>query len=157
MVGKEGQKAQHPSEPSPARRCESETEAIDGGKPGMSLDEHDSAEKLNQLLAKLRELDLETHTRLWVLCGEVEVSGEYELSPPCYLWYWALQGVIQEAIVSRKWRIGAVLAYDEDDDVPGWVIDVWPSHKICRTGRAETPAEALLAAYIQALEAEAAR
>lgn len=114
----------------------------------MSIDEHDSAEKLNQLLAKLRELDPDTWRKLEEMSGRVDV--EYE--------DYCIFGIIQEAIKAKfggRFTLnGASIqmkfyeAFIEYDDVD--CIGYYE-------GNGGTPAEALLAAYVQALEAEASK
>lgn len=110
-------------------------------------------EKIEELLAKLKELDPETWN-----------CYQHRLAPlrdtPCdarrgkIITLAILQGVILDAITSpkRKWRIGTAVSYPEDYPTH-WQIDVWLDHDHCYWGSGKSYAEALLAAYILALEA----
>ncbi len=99
--------------------------------------------EIDGLLEKFKEMDPETWSRVDKMLGLVV----YPRSP---LGHYIIQGVIQEAIAARGW--GLTVEYPAHQ----WGAEIRFSH----TGRirnADTPAEAILAAYIQALEAEASK
>lgn len=100
--------------------------------------------KIDELLGKLRGLDPETWSRVDKVLGLVV----YPRSP---LGHYIIQGVIQDAIAAHSgWSI------DFDGPHP-WAINLWRcqiSFGDFRTAWGGTPAEAILAAYVAALEAE---
>lgn len=98
--------------------------------------------EIDGLLEKLKEMDPETFGYFVAAVKRVDMKDKRVL--------WALQGVIQDAIAARGW--GLTVEYPAHQ----WGAEIRFSH----TGRirnADTPAEAILAAYIQALEAEASK
>ena len=104
--------------------------------------------EIEELLAKLKELDPETWSRVDKVLGLVV----YPRSP---LGHYIIQGVIQEAIAARGWGISdmeitfaaSILLPDDE------MYDFWDGLQL-EWCRADAPAEAILAAYIAALEAE---
>lgn len=100
--------------------------------------------EIEELLDRLKELDPETWSRVDKVLGLV-------VHPRSPLGHYIIQGVLQEAIAARGWT---------------WQVQIWNTNNlkfhiayVVGGGRqtesqAETPAEALLQAYIAALEGE---
>ena len=133
--------------------------------------ETDLSDRLDELLEKLRRLDRETwdvlddevrhygvngiNAIIWRNFGDRQNSTPEEIRDEKRILR-ILQGVILDVISSpkRKWRIGTAVSYPEDDPIH-WQIDFWPDYEHCYWGAGATFAEALLAAYVAVLEAEA--
>jgi hypothetical protein len=116
--------------------------------------------KIPELLAQLKELDPETYRDFREICAMTAFDSsdldDPNITTPVY--GWCLQGVIQDAIAARGWFFS--LTYSSADKKSDVIIrergfaegrEIWLllSH-ICTKGHAE----ALLAAYIAAREAE---
>ena len=109
--------------------------------------------KIEELLAELKELDHETWDRLDYNV-QIQERNWSNIGNPRLLWL--MQGVIQEAATARGWR---ATAGTPDDYLDGTIdavarISWWDGD--VRRGVVEfapTSAEALLRAYIAALDA----
>lgn len=110
--------------------------------------------KIDGLLEKLRTLDHDAYMAWCVLFQEI-----YDIDYDCIEWdsfagaIYLLQGVIQDAIVARGW---GCYQYHYDRETPGKLEFVYIS-VVGSNGEGDSPAEALLTAFVAALEAEAAR
>ena len=101
--------------------------------------------RIDELLGKLRKLDPATRER-------IRENDHYQRDDPT--WLWMIQGVIQDAIAARGWdfQVGQFQA------IPLASAMIWIASDEDGIGRrGGTAADALLAAYVAALEAEAAR
>jgi len=96
-------------------------------------------DRIDELLEKLEKLDPETWDALEHALYWTEI--EYE--------EYVIQGVIQDAIVARGW---GCYQYHYDRRAPK---KEYAYIRGGAEGEGETPVEALLAAYVAALEAEA--
>ena len=129
-------------------------------------------ESMSELLAKLKELDPETWRDFKVICN-MTAFDDSPLDDPNIdtpVFGWSLQGVIQEAIAARGWGFYVFTECDNwwdaesisdmeitfaasillpDDEM----YDFWDGLQL-EWCRGDTPTEALLKAYIAALEAE---
>ena len=120
-------------------------------------------ESMSELLAKLKELDPETWSRVDKVLGLVV----YPRSP---LGHYIIQGVIQDAIAARGWGFYVSTECDnwwEAENISDMEItfaasillpddemyDFWDGLQL-EWCRGDSPAEALLRAYNAALEAE---
>lgn len=104
-------------------------------------------ESMSELLAKLKELDPETWSRVDKVLGLVV----YPRSP---LGHYIIQGVIQEAIAADDRFLFFEVRYTSYFDVKYEATIFWDgTGSISQDGYGETAAEAILAAYIAALEA----
>lgn len=114
--------------------------------------------EIDGLLEKFKEMDPETWSRVDKVLGLVV----YPRSP---LGHYIIQGVIQEAIAARVgWGYSVDCLGNRDDECRYCGLIVGPNTDTddledgwIRVAKASTPATALLAAYIQALEAEASK
>jgi hypothetical protein len=126
--------------------------------------------EIEELLAKLKELDPETWLAFRQICSMTWVDSS-PLDDPAIctpVYGWALQGVIQDAIMSqpsgagRQWIYhvrGRTAASGPDYRALAGVLEVVDGEVVDRPHEAhgDTPADAILAAYIAALEAEHGR
>ena len=104
--------------------------------------------EIEEFLGRLKELDPETFDEWrYVYRGNWE-GAEYSGVKLERTDLWLLQGVIQEAIVARGWIFSL-------DRVNGhYTAYIWDERdREMGAGSRDTPAEALLRAYITALEA----
>ena len=124
---------------------------------------------MNQLLDQLRAKDPETYKRIrrglplkprgqYIAYDNGEVRAlQYEevyipldelLPEVACAW---LQAVLQEAISSRGWA--STLTYNPPDgpEAPHWSAHIWPDEHCQMSHKADSPAEALLAAYVEAM------
>jgi len=105
-------------------------------------------ESMSELLAKLKELDPETWSRVDKVLGLVV----YPRSP---LGHYIIQGVIQDAIAADDRFLFFEVRCTSYFDVKYEATIFWDgTGSISQDGYGETAAEAILAAYIAALEAE---
>lgn len=109
-------------------------------------------DRIDELLTKLQKLDPETYEKLsgqWMMAGTV---FQYEIDEETKTWhtvrnYFAIiQGVIQDAISARGWGFTimpgfAIVTTEGPDAQPQFMAE------------AATVAEAILTAYVAALEA----
>lgn len=90
-----------------------------------------------KLLAKLEKLDPETWEKLEKMSGSVDV--EYE--------DYCIQGILQDAIDEHDWKWS-------QENLNGYYAVIWPlGTSIGKDSEGDISAEALLAAYVAALEA----
>jgi len=117
--------------------------------------------RIDELLDKLRKLDSTTWFRykegMWI--DHMGLGLPPELMRPKDRDKW-LQGVIQDAISARADKTkqanktwGYLIVHFHDEIF----ADVWIKSPGFYRGDGDTPTEALLAAYVQALEAKAAK
>lgn len=100
---------------------------------------------LTELLEELKQVDPETY-RKWFNDYDVLGLDQWQLD--------SLQGCIQRACERRGWPV--VLSFDCDPDHPQtWVAEICDGWALLgmAVGR-ESPAEALLAAYVAAVKKE---
>ena len=103
--------------------------------------------EIEELLAKLKKLDPETWSRVDKVFGLVV----YPRSP---LGHYIIQGVIQDAIAADDRFLSFEVRYTSYFDVKYEATIFWDgTGSISQDGYGETAAEAILAAYIAALEA----
>jgi len=103
--------------------------------------------EIEELLAKLEKLDPETWSRVDKVLGLVV----YPRSP---LGHYIIQGVIQEAIAADDRFLFFEVRFTSYFDVKYEATIFWDgTGSISQDGYGETAAEAILAAYIAALEA----
>ena len=104
---------------------------------------------IEALLARLKELDLETWDRL---DGDVQIQTRdwSNIGNPRLLWL--MQGVVQEAIVARGLAIDIKYPIEDSD---WWGADVGEETSgLSRIRIGPTAVEALLEAYVALLEAQ---
>lgn len=101
--------------------------------------------KIPGLLEKLLEMDQET----WI---EIDKHDRVYFRDSC-MWWYAIQGVIQDAIAANDNFIGFEIIYTSYFDVKYEAEIFWDQTGEILRGFGETAAEALLEAYIAALEA----
>ena len=115
---------------------------------------------MNQLLEQLRAKDPETYAKYDSL--ELATYKQYDDYGHTEEYIYAddlieaaraawLQAVLQEAISSRGWA--STLTYNPPDgpEAPHWSAHIWPDEHCQMSHKADSPAEALLAAYVAAL------
>jgi len=102
--------------------------------------------EIEELLAKLKELDPETWSRVDKVLGLVV----YPRSP---LGHYIIQGVIQEAIAADDRFLSFEVRFTSYFDVKYEAEIFWDQPGEILRGFGETAVEAILAAYIAALEA----
>lgn len=98
------------------------------------------------LLEALREVDFETWNKIYVRCNFVETSYDTEFGQDF------IQGCIQRAIEARGWEY--VVSYDREARQPYGQIGIPISNvriEYQHRNYADTPAAAILAAYIEAV------
>ena len=113
-------------------------------------------ESMSELLAKLRELDQETWLAFRQTCSmtwfDSSPLDDPNISTPVF--EWILQGVIQDAIAADDRFLFFEVRYTSYFDVKYEATIFWDgTGSISQDGYGETAAEAILAAYIAALEA----
>jgi hypothetical protein len=112
--------------------------------------------RIDELLAKLVELDPETYQHFREICAmtafDYSFIDEPGITTPVY--GWCLQGVIQGAVAARRWHFD--VCYNEETKKYVSLVAPPDNETWLDSIEAATPAEALLATYIQALEAEVA-
>jgi hypothetical protein len=124
-------------------------------------------EKITELLAKLEKLDPDTYVAWCELFYDIWGIDYGPLNWDSFTGSRSLlQGVIQDAIAVHDWEYcvrGPLtrLATCAGDVITGY-SEIWAGGRRIRTPEVQerdgqTPAEAILAAYVAALEAEAAR
>lgn len=110
-----------------------------------------------ELLAKLKELDPETWLAFRQICSMTWVDSS-PLDDPAIctpVYGWALQGVIQDAIAADDRFLGFEIEFYSYFDVKyEATIFCDGTGSISVSGYGETAADAILAAYIAAREAE---
>ena len=113
-------------------------------------------ESMSELLAKLKELDPETWRDFKVICN-MTAFDDSPLDDPNIdtpVFGWSLQGVIQDAIAADDRFLFFEVRFTSYFDVKYEATIFWDgTGSISQDGYGETAAEAILAAYIAALEA----
>lgn len=114
-------------------------------------------ESMSELLGRLKELDPETWRDFKVICNMTAFDDspldDPDIDTPVF--GWSLQGVIQETCKAKKWHHD--VCYNEETEKYVSLVVPADNETWLDSVEADTAAESLLATYIQALEAEAAR
>lgn len=108
-------------------------------------------ERIDELLAKVRELDLETWDRI---DSDVQITTRDWANIGNKRIFWLMQGVIQDTCKAKKWHHD--VCYNEETEKYVALVVPADNETWLDSIEADTAAAAILRAYIQALEAEAA-
>jgi hypothetical protein len=105
---------------------------------------------LAALLEELKEVDADTEFDISEWCGQLQTI------PTCDLGQALIQNSIQRACErpDHQWPFHVAYYPPEGPNAPYYRAYIWPVLK-CHTAKADTPTEALLAAYIAAVREEA--
>ena len=113
--------------------------------------------RIDELLAKLVELDPETYQHFREICAmtafDYSPLDDPNIKTPVY--GWCLQGVLQETCKAKKWHHD--VCYNEETEKYVSLVVPADNETWLDSVEADTAAESLLATYIRALEAEAER